>query len=82
MPGVHEGVRRVDLDERWHIGFGLRCLVEARPSPDLIEELLAGAEDAAAAWGDVVPVPTREYALRMCLRRLGIAGLTKSQAAA
>jgi ribonucleoside-diphosphate reductase beta chain len=82
MPGVHEGVRRVDLDERWHIGFGLRCLIEAKPSPDLIAELLTEAADAAAAWGDVVPVPTREYALRMCSRRLGIAGLIKSQAAA
>jgi len=42
-------VKRVDLDERWHIGFGLRCLLEARPSPDLIQDLLARAEDAAAA---------------------------------
>jgi ribonucleoside-diphosphate reductase beta chain len=82
LPGVYEGVNRVDLDERWHIGFGLRCLIEAKPSPDLIHDLLAGAEDAAAAWGDVVPVPTREYALRMCARRLGVAGLTRSQAAA
>lgn len=82
MPGVHEGVRRVDLDERWHIGFGLRCLIEAKPSAELIGDLLAGADDAAAAWGDVVPLPTREYALRMCARRLAIAGLSKSQAAA
>jgi ribonucleoside-diphosphate reductase beta chain len=75
-------VRRVDLDERWHIGFGLRCLIEAKPSPELIGDLLAEAADAAAAWGDVVPVPAREYALRMCSRRLGIAGLMRSQAAA
>lgn len=82
LPGVHEGVRRVDLDERWHIGFGLRCLIDARPSPELIHDLLVEADDAAAAWGDVVPLPTREYALRMCSRRLAIAGLMKSQAAA
>ena len=33
LPGIHEGVRRVELDERWHIGFGLRCLMEARAIP-------------------------------------------------
>jgi ribonucleoside-diphosphate reductase beta chain len=82
LPGVYEGVGRVDLDERWHIGFGLRCLIEAKPSPELIEDLLAGADDAAAAWGDVVPLPCREYALRMCARRLSIAGLHRAQAAA
>jgi ribonucleoside-diphosphate reductase beta chain len=82
LPGVREGVRRVDLDERWHIGFGLRCLIDAKPSPDLIHELLAEAADAAAAWGDAVPPETRKYALWMCSRRLAVAGLTKAQAAA
>ena len=28
LPGVREGVERVERDERWHVGFGLRCLVE------------------------------------------------------
>jgi ribonucleoside-diphosphate reductase beta chain len=82
LPGVREGVRRVDLDERWHIGFGLRCLIEAQPSPELVQELLSKAHDAAAAWGDVVPVATREYVTRMTARRLSIAGLTASPAAA
>ena len=26
LPGVREGVERVERDERWHVGFGLRCL--------------------------------------------------------
>jgi ribonucleoside-diphosphate reductase beta chain len=82
LPGVREGVRRVDLDERWHIGFGLRCLIDAKPPPDLITDLLAEAADAASAWGDVVPVETRRHVLRMCARRLAIAGLTKFQEAA
>jgi ribonucleoside-diphosphate reductase beta chain len=82
LPGVHEGVRRVELDERWHIGFGLRCLVEAQPSPDLLDDLLATAEDAAAAWGDAVPAETRERIARMCARRLSVAGLIKRRAAA
>ncbi|MGZ4418371.1 MAG: hypothetical protein ACXVRV_09360, partial [Gaiellaceae bacterium] len=46
LPGVYEGVRRVDLDERWHIGFGLRCLIDAQPSADVIHDLLSMAEDA------------------------------------
>jgi len=82
LPGVGEGVKRVDLDERWHIGFGLRCLLEARPSPDLIQDLLARAEDAAAAWGDAVPSDAREHVARMCTRRLSIAGLIGARAAA
>jgi ribonucleoside-diphosphate reductase beta chain len=82
LPGVREGVRRVDLDERWHIGFGLRCLIDAKPPPDLITDLLAEAADAASAWGDAVPLETRRHVLRMCARRLAIAGLTKFQEAA
>jgi ribonucleoside-diphosphate reductase beta chain len=82
LPGVREGVRRVDLDERWHIGFGLRCLIDAKPSPELITDLLAEAADAAAAWGDVIPLETSRHVLRMCARRLAVAGLTKIEAAA
>jgi ribonucleoside-diphosphate reductase beta chain len=81
LPGVREGVERVELDERWHIGFGLRCLIEAQPSPALLDDLLARAEDAAAAWGDAVPPATRERIARMCARRLSIAGLTEAHAA-
>ena len=73
LPGVYEGVRRVELDERWHIGFGLRCLVETQPSPELLGDLLARAEEAAEAWGDAVPATLRERAVRMCSRRLSVA---------
>ena len=82
LPGVCEGVRRVERDERWHIGFGLRCLKEAQPSPDLLEDLLARAEDAAAAWGEAVPAAARERAAHICARRLSVAGLIGSRAAA
>lgn len=82
LPGVREGVRRVDLDERWHIGFGLRCLIDAQPSPEVVHELLTRAEEAATAWGDVVSPATREYVTRMCARRLAIAGLIGRRAAA
>jgi ribonucleoside-diphosphate reductase beta chain len=82
LPGMREGVEHVDLDERWHIGFGLRCLIEAQPSVDVIREMLARAQSAAAAWGDAVPPETRERAVRMCARRLAIAGLTGARVAA
>jgi ribonucleoside-diphosphate reductase beta chain len=81
LPGVREGVQRVELDERWHIGFGLRCLIEAQPSADVLDDLLARAEDAAAAWGDAVPPATRERAARKCARRLSVAGLIEAHAA-
>jgi ribonucleoside-diphosphate reductase beta chain len=81
LPGVREGVERVERDERWHIGFGLRCLIEAQPSPCLLDNLLALAEDAAAAWGDAVPAATRERAADKCARRLSVAGLIEASAA-
>jgi ribonucleoside-diphosphate reductase beta chain len=82
LPGVREGVERVMLDERWHIGFGLRCLKETQPSEALVTDLLARAEDVAAAWGDAVPPETRERSAGMCARRLGAAGLVECRTAA
>src|SRR3954454_16324670 len=75
LPGVREGVERVERDERWHVGFGLRCLVETRPSRDLLDDLLERAGDAAAAWGDAVPVTTRERSARKVAHRLHAARL-------
>jgi ribonucleoside-diphosphate reductase beta chain len=82
LPGVREGVERVALDERWHIGFGLRCLIESEPSPELLDDLLARAEQAAAAWGDAVPAATREHVADMCHHRLSAAGLIEPRVAA
>jgi ribonucleoside-diphosphate reductase beta chain len=82
LPGVREGVRRVELDERWHIGFGLRCLVEAQPSRDLLDDLLARAEDATDAWGDAIPPATREHIADICHHRLAAVGLIEAHAAA
>ena len=82
LPGVREAVRRVELDERWHIGFGLRCLIEAQPSPDLLDDLLARGEDAAGAWGEAVPPALRERVADMCHHRLAAVGLIEPRAAA
>jgi ribonucleoside-diphosphate reductase beta chain len=82
LPGVREGVERVELDERWHIGFGLRCLIEARPSRDLLDDLLARAKDATEAWGDAITPATREHIADMCHHRLSAVGLIEAHAAA
>jgi ribonucleoside-diphosphate reductase beta chain len=82
LPGIHEGVRRVELDERWHVGFGLRCLIEAQPTREFLDELLDRAEEAAAAWGDAVPAPLRERAVTMSRRRLSVAWHEEIRAAA
>jgi ribonucleoside-diphosphate reductase beta chain len=82
MPGVLESVERVERDERWHIGFGLRCLIDAQPAPEIVDDMLAMAEDAAGAWGDAVPSEIREAVLPMCRRRLAIAKLLDPREAA
>ncbi len=82
LPGVREGIERVERDERWHVGFGLRCLIESQPGQDLVDELVAGAADAAAAWGDAVPAATRERSASMCAHRLHVCGLRETVAPA
>ena len=82
LPGVYEGVRRVELDERWHIGFGLRCLIETQPSRELLEDLLARAEAAAEVWGDAVSPAMRQACARKVAHRLHVAGLIELPAAA
>jgi ribonucleoside-diphosphate reductase beta chain len=82
LPGVREGVEHVELDERWHVGFGVRCLTEAKDPDVVLDHVLSGATEAAAAWGDAVPSATREYAVGLCRRRLTIAGLASATTAA
>ena len=66
MPGVREGVYHVELDERWHIGFGLRCLIEPKPSPELIDDSWPRPRSAAAAWGDALPDRHPRGVVPMC----------------
>jgi hypothetical protein len=82
LPGVRKGVEHVELDERWHIGFGLRCLIEVQPSPDVIDGVLAQVEQAAAAWGDAVPDDVRDAIAPTCRRRLSVAKLLPRRVAA
>lgn len=80
LPGIREGVERVERDERWHVGFGVRCLTEAR-RPDMLDHVFERATEAAAAWGDVVDPETRSYAVGLVRRRLAIAGLVEEPTA-
>jgi ribonucleoside-diphosphate reductase beta chain len=81
LPGIQEGVTRVDLDERWHIGLGLREFSRSRPSADRVDLLRSRAEEVAEVWGDVVPAATKRYAVTMVQRRLSVAGLLQATAA-
>jgi ribonucleoside-diphosphate reductase beta chain len=82
LPGVREGLERIQADERWHVGFGLRCLIECQPSRELLDELLARSEDATGAWGDVLPPSTREFIADLAHHRLAAVGLIEPHAAA
>jgi len=82
LPGTRDGVARVELDERWHVGFGVRCLTERHEEGELLlDGLLARATEAATRWGEAVPAATREYAVALCRRRLAVAGLVDAQPA-
>ena len=82
LPGVREGVENVERDERWHVGFGVRCLTEAQDPEVLLDHVLSRATEAAAAWGEAVPAATRDFAVDLCRRRLTIAGLADALPAA
>jgi ribonucleoside-diphosphate reductase beta chain len=82
LPGVREGAERIERDERWHVGFGLRCLIESRPSQALLDDLLARADQAAEAWGDAVPPATRAESAHRMAHRLHVAKLSARRAAA
>ena len=82
LPGVREGIARVERDERWHVGFGLRCLIETEPSSEQLDDILARAGEAATVWGDAVPTATCEQSARKVAHRLHAAQLIESPAPA
>ncbi|MFL5878416.1 MAG: ribonucleotide-diphosphate reductase subunit beta [Solirubrobacteraceae bacterium] len=82
LPGVRQGIERVERDERWHVGFGLRCLVESEPSAECLDDLLVRADEVAEAWGDAVPAATRRESAGKVAHRLHVAGLIEGREAA
>jgi ribonucleoside-diphosphate reductase beta chain len=82
LPGVREGIERTERDERWHVGFGLRCLIETRPSAEALDDLQQRATEVAAVWGDAVPIAIQEESARKVAHRLHVAQLTDAPALA
>ena len=82
LPGVREGIERTERDERWHVGFGLRCLIETNPSTEALDELQRRATDIAAVWGDAIPAAIQEDSARKVAHRLHVAQLTDTPAVA
>lgn len=67
LPGLRDGVARVQGDERWHVGLGVRCLQDASLPP--AAELEGLAARAAACWPAAVDAGA---ALAVHRRRLGV----------
>jgi ribonucleoside-diphosphate reductase beta chain len=62
LPGVRRGVELVLRDERWHLGFGTRCLLDQGTlERSMADRLRATAVDAMSAWQS----PDREAAARV-----------------
>lgn len=78
LPGVADGVGRVQADERWHVGLGVLAL-QRLGAPVRVE---AAARRAAAAWGPAVATPERTVrVLGAHARRLTIAAQREQRAA-
>ena len=72
LPGLRRGVELVLRDERWHIGFGTRCLLDARVGGATLANLREESERAMRVWGGVIPPDTAEAVLRVLRRRLAL----------
>ena len=70
LSGLREGLERVLLDERWHIGLGVRILLAEGDVTLPID-----GEHEVAAWADLLSAEQRDAALRLHRRRLTAAGL-------
>ena len=70
LPGLREGMERVLRDERWHVGFGGRCLQDAGLEPEEIEDVLREGESAARAWEASTGGEHAERVVAMLRRRM------------
>jgi ribonucleoside-diphosphate reductase beta chain len=70
LPGLHDGMERVLRDERWHVGFGGRCLQDAGLDDGEIADVLALGEAAARSWIDATGGELADRVVTMLRRRL------------
>lgn len=75
LPGLKRGVELVQRDERWHVGFGARCIQELDLSPHEVEHILDEGQQAVTAWGPLVGPEHTDRMRRLHTRRLRAAGL-------
>lgn len=72
MPAVREGVARVQADERWHVGLGVRCLQDTGVDTADVDLALTNARAAARAWGtDAITGRHIDQVIEQHRRRLG-----------
>jgi ribonucleoside-diphosphate reductase beta chain len=70
LPGLREGMERVLRDERWHVGFGGRCLQDCGLPPEDVADVLREGERAARSWVDATGGEHADRVLRMLRRRM------------
>jgi len=70
LPGLKDGMERVLRDERWHVGFGGRCLQDQGLGPGDVAGVLRDGEAAALAWADATGGEQAEKVVAMLRRRL------------
>jgi ribonucleoside-diphosphate reductase beta chain len=70
LPGIRAGVELVLRDERWHVGFGTRCLQDAAPDAAALDDIIREGTAAARVWQDVVGEPVAAKVVAMLHRRL------------
>lgn len=75
LPGLRQGVELVHRDERWHIGFGARCLQDLGVSADQVEQIVAEGQSAVDAWGWLVSPQHSQKMAQQHRRRLRATGL-------
>jgi ribonucleoside-diphosphate reductase beta chain len=70
LPGLRDGMQRVLRDERWHVGFGGRCLQDQGLGPGDVADVLREGESAALTWADATGGAQAEKVVAMLRRRL------------
>jgi ribonucleoside-diphosphate reductase beta chain len=75
LPGTRRGVELVLRDERWHMGFGTRLVQAAKLGRDEVAALLVLGQEAAGAWGDLIPPGAAERSVHIHQRRLRAADM-------
>jgi ribonucleoside-diphosphate reductase beta chain len=74
LPGLRSGVELVLRDERWHVGLGARCLLDAQATPHAIAKVLAEGQTAAWCWVDATGPEIAAHVAALLRRRMGAIG--------